>query len=411
MKKLLILGGGTGGTMMANKMRRKLSKDWSITVIDKDNIHDYQPGYLFVPFGINSPQEIRKTKREFFDPGIEFVVAEIANVDWDKQQVTTTASGKFSYDLLIMATGCDIRPEEIEGLAEGWGEDIHGFYRFDDCLRLQRALENFSGGRLVINIAEMPVKCPVAPLEFMFLADWWFHQRDLREKVEIELVTPLSGAFTKPVATAILTEAARVKGIKITPNFALGSVDHRQKISEAYDGTQVNYDLLVSIPPNFGSQVMIDSGLADPMGYIPLDKHTLQPVGRDNVWVLGDGTNVPTSKAGSVAHFQGDVLEENIMAYVNGHRQHERFDGHTNCFIESGFEKAYLIDFNYETEPLTGNFPLPGVGPLSLLGDTRMNHIGKLMFKWIYFNLLLKGAWLGPHAMTMAGKNPLLKAA
>ncbi len=410
MKKLLILGAGTAGTMMANKMKRKLKKGWSITIIDKDNIHDYQPGYLFVPFDINTPEEIRRTKREYIASGIDFVISEIAGIDWDKQEVTTTSAGKFTYDILIMATGCDIRPGEIEGLQEGWGKDIHGFYRFDDCLALRTALNQFTGGKLVISIAEMPIKCPVAPLEFMFLADWWFHQRGIRDKVEIELVTPLSGAFTKPVATAILTEAAKAKNIKITPNFALGSVDHDKKVIEAYDGTQVGYDLLVSIPPNFGSEVMINSGLADPMGYIPVDKHTLQPKDHDNVWVIGDGTNVPTSKAGSVAHFEGDVLEENIMAYIDGMVQHERFDGHTNCFIESGFGKAYLIDFNYETEPLTGHFPLPSVGPLTLLGDTTMNHIGKLMFKWIYFNMLLKGAWLGPHPMNMAGKNAVRKA-
>jgi sulfide:quinone oxidoreductase len=411
MKKLLILGAGTAGTMMANKMKRKLSKDWTITIIDKDNFHDYQPGYLFVPFDINTPKEIRRTKRENINAGIKFVVSEIDNVDWDKQEVTTATAGKFSYDILIMATGCDIRPGEVEGLQEGWGQDIHSFYRYDDCIALRQALNQFTGGRLVINIAEMPIKCPVAPLEFMFLADWWFHQRGIRDKVEIELVTPLAGAFTKPVATGILTEAAKAKNIKITPNFALGSVNHHEKLIEAYDGAQVAYDLLVSIPPNFGSEVMINSGIADPMGYIPVDKHTLQPKGRDNVWVIGDGTNVPTSKAGSVAHFEGDVLEENIMAYIDGNVQHERFDGHTNCFIESGYGKAYLIDFNYETEPLTGHFPLPSVGPLSLLGDTTMNHIGKLMFKWIYFNMLLKGSWLGPHTMNMAGKNEVRKAA
>ncbi len=404
MKKLLILGAGTAGTLMANKMRRHLDREWSITIIDKDNIHDYQPGYLFVPFGINTPREIRKTKREFLNPGIDFVISTIDNVDWDKQVVSTSPAGKFSYDILIMSTGCDVRPEEIEGLQEGWHKNIYGFYRYDDCLALRRALNDFNSGRLVISIAEMPIKCPVAPLEFMFLADWFFHEKGCRDKVEIELVTPLSGAFTKPVATRILTDAANDKDIKITPNFALGSVDHNKKIIEAYDGTQIDYDLLVSIPPNFGSEVMIESGIADPMGYIPVEKHTLQPEGRDNVWVIGDGTNVPTSKAGSVAHFESDVLEENIMAYIAGAKQHERFDGHTNCFIESGFGKAFLIDFNYDVEPLVGDYPFPAIGPLGLLKDTRTNHIGKLLFKWIYFNMLLKGTWLGPHPMSMCGK-------
>jgi len=328
MKKLVILGAGCGGTMMANKLRRDLDDDWSITLIDKDNVHHYQPGWLFVPFDINKPQDIRRSRREFIKPGIEFVISKLTNVDWDKQEVSTETEGKFKYDILIMSTGCDIRPEEVEGLQEGWGKDIHGFYRVDDSQELGKALKKFKGGKLVINIAEMPIKCPVAPLEFAFLADWYFHTRKMRDQVEIEFVTPLAGAFTKPVATQVLTSACEDKNIKITPNFSIGSVDHVKKVISAYDGTEVNYDMLVSIPPNFGAQVMIDSGISDPMGYIPVDKHTLQPNDRDNVWVLGDGTNVPTSKAGAVAHFQGDIIHENIMAYVNGGEQHARSDGH-----------------------------------------------------------------------------------
>lgn len=328
MKKLVVLGAGCGGTMMANKMRKHLDDDWAVTIIDKNNIHDYQPGYLFVPFDINKPKEIRRSKREFLNPGIDFVISEIVNINWDKQEVTTDSEGKFSYDILIMSTGCDIRPDEVEGLQEGWGKDIYGYYRYEDCIDLGKALKRFKGGKLVVNIAEMPIKCPVAPLEFAFLADWWFHKRGMRDKVEIEFVTPLPGAFTKPVATRVLTQAAGEKNIKITPNFALGAVDHTKKIIEAYDGTQVDYDMLVSIPPNFGSQVMIDCEVGDPMGYIPVDKHTLQPNGQDNVWVLGDGTDVPTSKAGAVAHFQSDILEENIMAYIEGGEQHARSDGH-----------------------------------------------------------------------------------
>ena len=406
MKKLIILGAGCGGTMMANKMRKNLSReDWHITIIDKDNIHDYQPGYLFVPFGINTEKEIRKTKREFIKPGIDFVISELVNVDWDKQEVSTATRGKFQYDILIMSTGCDTRTEEVEGLAETWGKTAYGFYRYDDCIALKKALGSFEGGKLVISIAEMPIKCPVAPIEFAFLVDWHLHERGIRDKVEIEYVTPLTGAFTKPVATKILTEAFKKKGINITPNFALGSVDGERKVIQAYDGQEVAYDLLVSIPPNFGSQVMIESGMSDPMGYIPVDKHTLQPKDWPNVWVLGDGTNVPTSKAGAVTHFQADILEENIMAFIDGKAQHARSDGHATCFIESGYGKGYLIDFNYDVEPVVGQYPFPGIGPLGLLQDTELNHISKLLFKWAYYNLLLAGTWLGPPALQLAGKH------
>jgi sulfide:quinone oxidoreductase len=329
MKKIVILGAGCGGTMMANKLRRDLDpNEWHMTIIDKDNVHYYQPGFLFVPFDINSPKEIRKSKREFLPTGVDFVISELVNVDWDKQVVTTATKGKFKYDILLMATGCDIRKEEVEGLQEAWGNNVQGYYRYDDCQELRKALKKFDGGKVVINIAEMPIKCPVAPLEFAFLADWHFTERGIRDKVEIEFVTPLSGAFTKPVATSVLTSAAEEKNIKITPNFSLGAVDGEKKVISSFDGTEVDYDLLVSIPPNFGSQVMIDSGIADPMGYIPVDKTTLQPADRPNVWVIGDATNVPTSKAGAVAHFQADILHENILAYINGDAQHARSDGH-----------------------------------------------------------------------------------
>ncbi|MDH3349660.1 MAG: NAD(P)/FAD-dependent oxidoreductase [Desulfobulbaceae bacterium] len=329
MKKLVILGAGCAGTMMANKLRRDLdANEWNITIIDKDNVHYYQPGFLFVPFDINTPQEIKKSRSEFLQSGINFVISELVNVDWDKQEVTTATKGKFKYDILVMSTGCDQRPEEVEGMKDGWGKDIHSFYGYDDCQNLRKALKGFNGGKLVINIAEMPIKCPVAPLEFAFLADWHFQERGIRDKVEIELATPLAGAFTKPVATKVLTSACEEKGIKITPNFSIGSVDNEKKVIAAYDGTEVNYDMLVAIPPNFGSQVMIDSGISDPMGYIPVDKQTLQPEGRENVWVIGDGTNVPTSKAGAVAHFQADVLHENILAYIDGSEQHALSDGH-----------------------------------------------------------------------------------
>lgn len=405
MKKIVILGSGTGGTIMANKLRRDLDRnEWSITIIDQDNNHYYQPGFLFVPFGVNTAKELRKSKREFMPVGVDFVISELTNVDWDKQEVTTKTAGKFTYDILIMSTGCDIRPDEIEGMMDGWGKNIFDYYTYNGCQALKKAINKFEGGRLVLNIAEMPIKCPVAPIEFVFLADWYFQKRGIRDKVEIALVTPLTGAFTKQVATEVLDQTAIDKGIKVIPNYNIGSVDSERKVIAAYDGTEENYDLLVAIPPNMGAQVMADSGVGDVTGFIPADKHTLQPAGRDNVWVMGDGGGFGATKAGSVVHYQSDVVHENIMAYINGEPQHGWSDGHTFCYIESGFEKGYCIDYNYEIEPVVGDYPFPGVPLVALLKDSEMNHIGKLMFKWIYWHLLLKGVWLGPATMQLEGK-------
>jgi sulfide:quinone oxidoreductase len=405
MGKIVILGAGTAGTMMANKLRRELDREeWDITIIDKDDTHVYQPGLLFVPFGEYKPEEIVKPRSQFIPRGVNFVIDEITKIDPDNNTVHTK-NGSFSYDWLIVGLGCRIVPEEVEGMMEGWHKNIFDFYTLEGAVKLREALASFEEGRLVLNIAEMPIKCPVAPIEFVFLADWYFYQRGIRDQVEIELVTPLPGAFTKPIATKVFTRIAEEKGIIITPDFNIGEVNAEEKYIESFDGKKVNYDLLVAIPPNFGPQVIEDSGMGD-MGYIDTDKHTLKAKRWDNVYVLGDVTNVPTSKAGSVTHFESDIVFENLMAEIKGRKPHARFDGHSNCFIESGFGRALLIDFNYDTEPLPGKYPLPVIGPFDLLGDTETNHWGKLLFKWVYWNVLLPAGEMpmGPE-MYMYGKH------
>ena len=251
----------------------------------------------------------------------------------------------------------------------------------------------------------MPIKCPVAPLEFVFMADWFFMKNDCRHHIEIELVTPLTGAFTKPVAAEILGQICEEKNIRIVPSFEIGSVDAERKVIESHKGEQADYDLLVSIPPNFDSQVIIDSEIGDIMGYLETDHHTLEATRYENMYVVGDATTLPTSKAGSVAHFESDVIVENLHREIDGLPALPEFDGHSNCFIVSGYEKAFLIDFNYKVEPLPGKFPFPGVGPFSLLGESYTNYWGKMMFKWAYFNLMLKGKDLPLEPqMFMAGK-------
>ena len=405
MKKLLILGSGCGGTMIAAKMRKLLAeKEWDITIIDRDPMHHYQPGWLFVPFGIYTSGDCIKPKAEFIPKGVNFVLDTITNID-AANKVVTTKNGKYDYDWVVIGTGARVVPEEVEGMMEDWRGDIHDFYTPDGAAALTPKMHDFTKGKLVLNIAETPYKCPVAPLEFLYMADDFFRKRGVRDNIELELVTPLTGAFTKSVANKILGGLCKEKGINIVPNFVLDSVDTKNKALVDVMGEEINYDLLVSIPPNFGQQVLEDSGIGDAMCFVPTDNHTLKAEEHENMYVIGDATNVPTSKAGSVAHFECDIICENLFAEINGNEPHHKFDGHSNCFIVTSLEKASLIDFNYETEPLPGKFPLPGVGPFDLLGDTRMNYYGKQMFRWVYYNLMLKGHELPfePN-MYMAGK-------
>jgi sulfide:quinone oxidoreductase len=405
MRKILILGSGAGGTIVANKLRQELSADeWQITIIDRDEQHHYQAGYLMIPFGIYSRANILKPKKEFIPKGVEFVVDNIVRIDTDQRKVVT-GRGSYVYDWLVIATGCGINPDEIEGLGDGWGKDIHNFYTLEGSEALRKALKYFTCGKLVLNIAELPFKCPIAPLEFVFMADWYFTVAGVRDKVEIELVTPLANVFTKPVAVRALASVAEKKNIKVTPFFEIAQVNASEKTIESHKGEKVGYDLLVSIPPNFGDQAIIDSGLGDPMGYIPTDKSTLKAQNLDRVYALGDATNVPTSKAGSVAHYMAYTVVENIVREIDGQSPLPTFDGHATCFLASGFEKAILLDFNYNVEPLPGKFPFPGLGPFSMLQESLANQWGKMMFRWVYWNLMMKGNDLPlENQMNIAGK-------
>ena len=407
MKRLLILGAGTAGTIMANKMSDHLNPDeWQITLVDKEQTHYYQPGFLFIPFNIYSRNDVIKPKRDYLPKSVESIMSDIELIEPEENRVKLANNQIIPYDILIIATGSVIKPEETEGLTNGaWYENIFEFYTLEGACKLQNFLRHWQGGKLVMNIVEMPIKCPVAPLEFLFLADWWFTEQGIRDKVELELVTPLPGAFTKPMASKILGSFLEKKNIKVVPEFNIDSVDSENNTLVSFDDRKISYDLLVTVPTNMGDDLIERSNMGDELNFVPTDKHTLQSKDHENVFVIGDATNLPSSKAGSVAHFQADILTENLVRYIDGLPLTQSFDGHANCFIESGFGKGLLIDFNYDIEPLPGKFPLPGVGPFSLLEETKMNHWGKMMFRWVYWNLLLKGSELPIEAqMNMAGK-------
>ncbi len=407
MKKLVILGAGTAGTMMLNKLNNVLDKnEWQITIVDQYETHYYQPGFLFIPFDIYTRKDVIKPKRDFFPTGVNVIMSEIDKIEPEQNRVLLKNNQVLSYDYLIIATGSKIRPEETEGLKdELWHKNIFDFYTIEGAVALRDFFKHWEGGKMVLNITEMPIKCPVAPLEFVFLADWFFTERGIRDKVEIHFVTPLPGAFTKPRAASILGDFLDKKNIKLTTEFSIARVDNENKKIISWDEQEIPFDVLVTIPTNMGDESIERSGMGDELNFIPTDKHTLMAKGFDNIFVIGDATDLPSSKAGSVAHFESDILLENFLDVIEGLEPRAKFDGHANCYIESGFGKGILIDFNYDTEPLPGKFPLPGIGPFSLLEETKMNHYGKVMFRWMYWHLLLKGQELPIESqMSMAGK-------
>jgi sulfide:quinone oxidoreductase len=409
MKNLVILGAGIAGTMMANHLHNQLKQpDWQITIVDEREEHHYQPGYLFLPFDIYSPDDIIKTIEEFIPKNVQLIKQKIDRILPKENTVKLSGGEALKYDILIIATGAKIAPEETEGMKGAeWKKSVFDFYTFEGSLALRNKLRDWEGGKMVVHITEMPIKCPVAPLEFAFLADSFFKHKHMREKVEITYVTPLSGAFTKPKATEALEHLLAEKNIHIESDFAIEQVDNEKKEIVDYGGRTIPFDILVTVPTNKGDELIERSGMGDDLNYIPTHKATLQSKDYENIFVLGDASNIPASKAGSVAHFEAEILTDNILLYVKGEPLKEEFDGHANCFIETGGGKALLIDFNYTHEPVEGSFPFAGIGPLRLLKESRMNHMGKLAFRWIYWNVLLKGTHIPFVSATMSesGKN------
>jgi len=407
MRRLLVLGAGTAGTMVVNKLRRRLDRaEWQIAVVDQSDRHFYQPGYLFLPFGTYRPDQIVQPRERFVPDGVELVYGEVDRVAADDNEVLLADGTRLPYDYLVIATGVEPRPDQTPGMLDGgqWRKTIFDFYTYDGAVALAEALSEFDGGRLVVHIVDMPIKCPVAPLEFTFLADAYFRQREMRDRVELVYATPLPGAFTKPIASRHLGAMLDERKIALETDFLVERVEDKTLIS--YDEREVSFDLLVTVPLNMGADYVARSGLGNELNLVPVDKHTLLSKAYPNILALGDASDIPASKAGSVAHFSVEVFTDNFVRYARGEPMTGSFDGHANCFVESGDNKGLLIDFNYDTEPLPGKYPIPALGPFSLLKETEVNHWGKLAFRWMYWNLLLPGRPIPlPAHMSMAGKH------
>ncbi|WP_338058079.1 FAD/NAD(P)-binding oxidoreductase [Streptomyces cavernae] len=308
---------------------------------------------------------------------IDYKRARIERVDLSERTVSLDGGIRLSYDVLVVATGARLLPEETEGLTgPGWGENVFTFYDLPGAVGLHHALERFDGGRVVVDVADLPVKCPVAPLEFAFLADWYFQRCGIRDKVRLTYATPLDAAFTKPVAAKALGGLLAEKGIELVTEFTLGEVDGPGGRLVSYDEREVPFDLAVVVPLHGGAEYVGRSdGLGDELDFVPVDPRTLQLPSHPEVFAIGDAAGLPASKAGSVAHFEAGTLVHNIGRFVAGQPLDASYDGHANCFVETGFHKALLIDFNYETEPLPGHYPGPVGLPLLRARRRRPDHL------------------------------------
>lgn len=403
-----MVGGGTGGTLVANRLSHALGPTAEITVVDGDDKHVYQPGLLFVPFDSGSMPRLVRSRSAQLCPRVTFAQGTVEQVDVDVDRVVLTDGAQLPYDVLVVASGARLLPQETEGLpATPDRGRVHTFYSLHGASALARSLAGFEGGRLVVNPIDVPIKCPVAPLEFIFLADAYLQRRGIRDRVHLTYVTALDAAFTKPVANRELSGLLADKGIEVVTEFATGQVDTSTGRLVSYDERTVDYDLAVMVPVHGGAEYVTRSpGLGDALGFVVTDPATLQASVKPNVFVVGDATDLRASKAGSVAHFEGEIITRNVIRYLAGEQPDARFDGHTNCFVETGFGKALLIDFNDDMEPVPGRFP--GRLGLPLLKPSRLNHLGKLAFEQLYWHAILPGRDIPfvHTAMTRAGKKP-----
>jgi sulfide:quinone oxidoreductase len=383
MKRIVILGGGVGGTLTANLLVKRLRSRIErgaveVFVVDATGNHVYQPGFMYIAMGGERAERLHRPERSLLDRHVVLKVAAVDHVDARRQLVYLSDGEHLGYDFLVIATGARIVPEDIKH----FDTEAHHFYTAEAALRLRRALDAFAGGRIVIGIAGMPYKCPPAPLEVAFLIESELRDRGLREQSELHFCSPIGRAFTIESVSDMATPILEEKGIELHTFFNVETIDAERKVVQSLEGEELPYDLLILVPPHRGQQFLIDSGLAPaPGAWVPTDRHTLEVGQRPNVFALGDATDLPLSKAGSTAHFEAPVVAERITAAVTGREpggKHAGYQGRVMCFFEIGDGKGTLLRFDYDHPPKP---PKPN----------QLWHLGKVVFNKTYWHTVPKG--------------------
>lgn len=350
-RKLVVIGAGTGGLMVSNHVARELAAEIEkgevqVTLLGDRDQYLYQPGLLYVAFDMMRPNELIRKIPDLLVPAVEFIHDRAIKIDPQAQRVDTAGGTSIPYDYLVVATGSEINPGEIPGLAEG----SHWFYTLDGAIKLREALRSFTGGHMVMAVG-LPHKCPVAPLEFTLMFDEWARHKGIRDQTRITYTFPINRAHSIPNVAVWAEEEFQKRDITLETFFNMETVDPAKREISSLEGTTFNYDLLVSIPPHIGADVGADSGLAESGKWLPTHRHSLQLGEHQNIFAVGDATNLPVSKAGSVAHFEGEVLSENLVSLLTGGGMAHQYFGKAFCFIESGLSKATYITFDYQNPP------------------------------------------------------------
>jgi len=396
-RHIVILGAGTAGTIMANRLTRCFASDMrrgtiTITVVDQHDVHVYQPGLLFLPFGMYDALDIAKSRRAQLPEAVIYRQSYIERIDATAQRVVLTDRSVLPYDVLIVATGSRTAPERTEGMTgPGWGERVFDWYTLDGAHALGQALAEMQYGNLVIAVAATPIKCPVAPLEFAVLADWFFEDRGIRDRITISYVTPQSGACTHPGAARALARLLQSKNIELMTEFATDRIDTATSGLVSSDKREIPFDILAIVPVLTGAEFLRHTPeLTNANGFVRTNARTLQSQLRPEIFALGDATDIPASKTGSVVHVEAEVVQHNVIRHLEGLPMQEKLDARARGFVETGFHKALMLDSNHDAEPV-GNDLSRDVGPLTLLKDGQLNHLGKLAFKSVYWQSLLRG--------------------
>jgi sulfide:quinone oxidoreductase len=372
--EVVILGGGVGGTLTANLVARQAGARAHVIVVDSTGRHVYQPGLLYVAVGHEKPENLSRDEARLLRHDVELATEAAVGVDPGARTVELASGRTLAYDYLVLATGSRTVMEEVPG-AEG----AHDFYTMEGAVRLRQALEQFDGGTILVGVAGIPYKCPPAPVEFVFLLDDYLRARGIRDRTEIKLLSPLNRAFTIETTSRLVQPILAERDIELCTFVNVETVEPRTRTVSSLEGETFEYDLLVLVPPHRGQKLIQDSGLGDERGWVPVDRSTLRHEKLDRVWALGDATNIPISKSGSVAHYEAPIVAEQIAAAIMGAPAPERvYEGKVMCFLETGHGQATTIRFDYEHPARS---PRPA----------RVWHWGKALFNKAYWHTIPQG--------------------